>query len=332
VIVGIVTDAANRAPAAEAWATVYWVAAESDAAGRLAPEWRSRAVQTDARGRFARCGVPVGSRLLVQASRGPFASGLVDLVVGARGIGFLDVWLGHDSVTSLAAADSVARLPMRGTATLVGSVRGNATEPLAGAVVRLDDVEESAISDGAGRFVLPRVPAGTQMLNVQRIGYRAHREPVHLAANATTTITVALWNVVLLDTLRVVERLGSTFTRSGIADRRRAGFGYVRDSTEIGHLWAMRQVFTEFPGLWVRAPGPFGFQLTRLGVSGGVAAWCRPDIYLDGSPADEELLESYRPGDLAAVEFYAGGGAPAEFVRPGQTCGVVLVWTKFYLR
>jgi hypothetical protein len=53
---------------------------------------------------------------------------------------------------------------------------------------------------------------------------------------------------------------------------------------------------------------------------------------LDAIPANQEVLESYHPGDLAAVEFYPRGLAPAEFARPGQSCGVVLVWTKFYLR
>jgi hypothetical protein len=331
VVVGLITDAATRAPAAEAWATVYWVATESDAAGRLAPEWRSRAVQTDGRGRFARCGVPVGTLLLLQASRGPFTSGLVDLVLGERGIAFQDVWLGHDSVTAV-AADSMVPLPMRGTATLAGSVRGGAGEPLAGAVARLDDVEASAVSGGGGRFVLPRIPAGSQMLTVQRIGYRVHREAVHLAAGDTTTIGVTLWSIVLLDTVRVVGRQVSASVRSRIADRRRAGRGYVRDSTDIGHLWAMRQVFQGFPRLWVTSRGLFGFQLTTLGMSGGGGRWCAPDIYLDGSRADPQILDSYRPADLAAVEFYPGLGAPAEFWRGGQTCGVVLLWTKLYLR
>jgi hypothetical protein len=333
VIVGMITDAATSGPAPEAWATVHWLVAKSDTAGHFTPEWQRRAVQGDARGRFARCGVPVGSRVLVQARMGPFTSGLVELVVGERGIAFQDVWVGHDSVSSVADdADSVVRLPLRGTATVVGSVRGNASEPLAGAVVRLDDVAASAISDEAGRFVLSHVPSGTQMLNVQRIGYQAHRQPVHLAANETTTTLVPLWSVVLMDTVRVVGRMLSAFTSTRIEQRRRAGFGHVRDSTEIGHFWAMRQVFTGLPRLRVTARGAFGFQLTSLGASGGVVGLCRPDIFLDANPADEEVLESYRPGDLAAVEFYAGGAGPAEFWRPGQTCGVVLVWTKFYLR
>jgi hypothetical protein len=50
---------------------------------------------------------------------------------------------------------------------------------------------------------------------------------------------------------------------------------------------------------------------------------------VDAKPADEELLESYHPGDLAAVEFYRGASGPAEFGI--NTCGLVLVWTKFYL-
>jgi hypothetical protein len=57
-------------------------------------------------------------------------------------------------------------------ATLTGTVTAEATgEPLAGAVVALADLDRSAATDAAGRYVIHDVPAGPQHISVGFIGY-----------------------------------------------------------------------------------------------------------------------------------------------------------------
>jgi hypothetical protein len=52
-------------------------------------------------------------------------------------------------------------------------------------------------------------------------------------------------------------------------------------------------------------------------------------VWVDGIKADLEVLESFRPSDLIALEVYPGSQAPMRYVNPWSTCGVVLAWTRY---
>jgi hypothetical protein len=57
-------------------------------------------------------------------------------------------------------------------AAVAGTIRdGESGEPLAGAVVTLNDVDRATVADNAGRYRLSAVPPGPQHLSVKRIGY-----------------------------------------------------------------------------------------------------------------------------------------------------------------
>ncbi|MXY84300.1 MAG: carboxypeptidase-like regulatory domain-containing protein, partial [Gemmatimonadetes bacterium] len=49
-------------------------------------------------------------------------------------------------------------------------------EPLPGANIRLVDTLLGAVTDLAGQFVLPAVPAGTHQVEISMIGYAAHTD------------------------------------------------------------------------------------------------------------------------------------------------------------
>jgi hypothetical protein len=54
--------------------------------------------------------------------------------------------------------------------------------PLSGAQVRVVGARGTALSDEGGRFELRDLPAGTQVLEVKRIGYLLAQQPVGLRA------------------------------------------------------------------------------------------------------------------------------------------------------
>src|SRR5690606_13404628 len=90
---------------------------------------------------------------------------------------------------AIACAALLAWLPAAGRAqqdaraTLAGVVRDAATgELLAGVLVRIEGSDLQALTDSAGRYRLPRVPAGVQVLRAERLGY----------APARITLTVPL--------------------------------------------------------------------------------------------------------------------------------------------
>jgi hypothetical protein len=59
--------------------------------------------------------------------------------------------------------------------------------------------------------------------------------------------------------------------------------------------------------------------------------YCAVRIYVDGMPTDTQALQSYRPAQIIAVEWYPRGAqAPLRFQSATNTeCGVLLVWTRF---
>ncbi|MDE3000736.1 MAG: TonB-dependent receptor [Gemmatimonadota bacterium] len=77
--------------------------------------------------------------------------------------------------------------------TIVGTVRDDATnEGLAGTQVFIPALWIGTLSDGEGAFEVPAVPAGTHMVEIQRIGYAILRQEVVVTAGSESRLDVAL--------------------------------------------------------------------------------------------------------------------------------------------
>ncbi len=96
---------------------------------------------------------------------------------------------------SLIAALACA-LPSCGHAQSGGAVNGTVTapdgQPLSGVVVAVQGLGLSVATSAAGRYVLPRVPAGPQLLQFRRIGYAVRQVTITVTAGTPVTVDPVL--------------------------------------------------------------------------------------------------------------------------------------------
>jgi hypothetical protein len=110
-------------------------------------------------------------------------------------------------------------------------------------------------------------------------------------------------------------------------ERRKNGLGYLRDSTAIGVHGTMFSVLHSFPSVEAVRTGS-GTKFIVL-LPGRMGQKCLANLIIDGRRSDYDEFNFLRPSDVAAVEVYPRRmSAPMQFVRD-DTCGVVVVWTKW---
>ncbi len=98
---------------------------------------------------------------------------------------------------SLLAAAALASAPAIAAAQATGSVSGEVAAaadnaPLRGITVSVQGTGFVAVTNTAGRYRLPRVPAGQQTIVVRRLGYAPHQAPVIVLANGSQTVDASL--------------------------------------------------------------------------------------------------------------------------------------------
>jgi len=299
---------------------VSWVVVERPR-GELHVSRRVRDTLTDSLGNYYACSVAKDAELRVQASAGRFESGVLDLEVGDRRVLRHDLSLSREAVAE--ALDTVLAV-RRGLATLVGNVRSESGQPLDGVLASVQGTPSDALSDGTGRFVLADLPSGSQMLYVRRIGFRFTRTSVDLRNRDTTHVSLELSEVTLLDTLQVTA---SRWVRSELDELERrlrgGGWGAVLTAEDLRPIGDLRTAFYGLPSLFVQSK-PGGFNLYSM-VG---ARQCAVTVWIDGMRQDIEVLQTYRPSDLIALEVYSRGWqAPMRY--QGGECGVVLAWTRY---
>ncbi len=90
----------------------------------------------------------------------------------------------------------VPLLPIAATAqngSIAGTVRDDATsQPLAGAQVYIPALSIGRLTNGEGAFLIPGVPAGTHMVEVQLIGYAIARQEITVMAGSEARLDVVL--------------------------------------------------------------------------------------------------------------------------------------------
>jgi len=217
-----------------------------------------------------------------------------------------------------------------------GSVRGVVLDSLGGAVpaaqVTIQGSNAATATDAAGNFRLQRIPAGTVVVNVRRLGYRPRSITVEHALTAEATVEVRLSAVP--DVLPTVEvrRRGEAF------DSRLAGYNSRREK-RVGHFVTREQLDRhDSPRFADVLRGIPGVVVKPLRGSGGgrtvtIRGNCSPLVFLDGFPAASGALDLDMI-DLATVEgieVYSGiATVPIEFtsVQGTERCGVIAIWSR----
>lgn len=320
VVFGSVQDVGTHARLARARVTISWVAARLGAA-RIEVTRPGVEVSTDSVGNYYACGVPRDYIVTAVARAGRFSSGVTEVLLGDRGIVRRDLALSRDT---MALPDSAGL--RRGRATLIGTILDLNDVPRPGAHVTVDDAVPSAYTNEDGRFSITGLPAGTQTIMVRMVGYTAVRMPVLLKDNDTARVTMRVRSLTVLDTIRVTASSGaSNIALEDLELRMRTGSGYYLKGEDVRRRNSMRAVFQGLPGLTIEGRTAFQFTLQTLqqGRPTPVA------LYVDGLKSDEQAIQTYRPDQIIAVEWYPRGqDAPLKY-QGGNLQPVMLVWTRF---
>lgn len=329
-VVGRVTTVDAAHPLRNTVVAVSWNELRIDpATKRPVSEPRTGGVRSDSLGQYRLCGVPTDNALLIQVQQAEKVGSVIQLIVPADpGVNVLNLSYSEAdarvATDSAGPADSIARMQPAGEAVLSGTIRTEGGRPVADAQVKVVDAGQPVRTDSAGRFMIKGLPAGTQLLEARRVGFRIGRQPVELRAGRTTTQDVRLVQIVTLDSVRV---LAQRTTNSQFDDNRRryAGFGtFVREDA------IMRRNPREMTDLM----GAYGLRVTgdgfdaKLYYGRGMKSFqlgpCPVNVVIDRVPNQD--INLVRPEDVAAMEVYRGSaGAPAQY---DAACGLVVIWTK----
>lgn len=317
VVFGSVRDAETGARLAGALMRISWVAVSRE--GGLTVTRPTVDVRTDSLGNYYACSVPVDLVATAQAFASRSSSGITELLIGPRGILRHDVTVSMDSVAGRADSSGTRR----GAATLSVVVRDERGMPRS-ARVTVDDTEADGWTDGQGRVILGNLPAGSHMVMARAIGFAATRRMVNLRNADTASVELAIRQVTVLDTLRVTATTPRVTTLlDELEQRLRMGGHQVLRQEELARRLNIRSVFQGFVGLRVEGRGTFNFRLFA-GIN------CPVSVYIDGILSSVEVLQSYRPDQLVAVEYFPRGTAAPIWANSGAACeGVALVWTRF---
>ena len=211
-----------------------------------------------------------------------------------------------------AAQREITERPLR---VLTGVVVDELTgDPIAGAVVLIEEHLPGSMTDSLGHFTLTGFPPGPQVLNVRQFGYlelTATVEPP-LLPDVLVEIPLAPAPIALEGLTAVVDHL-ETITRR-IESRRRAASFMVRayDQERLVRSGApnvlrflLQQVSISPTVCSATRPGVFGLCVIRRGRA------VRPRVFIDEVPALGGLddLALYRPQDLYLIEIFSFGTA-----------------------
>jgi hypothetical protein len=334
VLVGVVRDARDGAPAAGVAVTGEWLELSLRRDGFVQRTPRLVAT-TGENGWFAMCNVPSAGTMTVIASRGADSTDRIEVQVSAEGFARRDLYLGpaRTIVTgdTTQPADSLAPPRRRvhvGDALLSGVVvAADGGRPVQDARVSITDGPQTRANE-RGEWTLLNAPIGTRMLEVRAVGYYPERRAVNVVA-AAPPVRVALSTLkAVLDTVRITATRLADRRRSGFEDRRRTGIGRYMTPDDIARRLPIvaSDLFRNFPGVNVDS---------GIRMRGGGWGECTPALYIDGihvpsmggELAAEDIDVWVRPEEIAGVEVYFDI-VPPQF-NPGLTgCGSIVIWRK----
>jgi hypothetical protein len=327
---GHVVSAETESPLAGAEIAVAWWEREVDRTTlRATSRIRTASVNTDDGGWYRLCGIPTDTWLSVQLQHegrsGPAIRMLVGdtLGIAIRHLSFSasGAHANADSGTASAPADDA---PLSGTALLGGVVRGAGDLPLSSAEVRVRGTSAVGITDAQGRYSLGGLPAGTQVLDVRRIGYGVAEASVELRSGVLATHDVHLQRIVNLDSIRVVAKRSRYPEFSKLRDKALGGFFLGPEELENAYVAMTSDLLWRIPGFRVLGNGPDAIVVSSRG---GSLRPCRANVVVNGAP--NWPINDISPSMVGVIAAYPQGTqAPPEYYYGGQSCGQIIIWTK----
>lgn len=316
-VYGTIRRAGDGRVAPGAVVEVSWVDLSVDSAVRVSQKRYRAAIESDERGEFAVCGVPLDAGLRAGARLGTDASAELDLGGAALRVLRRDFLVGP--------TDTTAATP-RGM--IVGVALDAAGLPFAGASVVLDGgLPQRTLRNG--RFAFAGVLPGTRQLEFFAIGVKPQVVIVDVIAGQRTEATARMERITTLGAVRITASHWQQRMINELADRMAKGHGQFRDATQLAGRASIQSAFAGLRG--VQSVESIGRGSDVGGVWMGISKLrrCRATIYIDGyRETDATRLNMLRPQDIAMLEVYDPGNvAPYPFWTGGD-CGVIVIWTK----
>lgn len=341
-VVGRATDAdADDRPLVGAELVASWMDFPVDAtAGHSRPTPRVTVVKTGKGGEYLVCGVPTETlftlrlrshgragavvRLLVPEEEGVIARDMSLSTRGAPPVAQPDS-LQRSAATATPAVASDALLAV-GSAELSGTVRGLSGEPFARAEVHVRDARSSASTDSAGRFLLRDLPAGTQILMVDRAGYATTELPVELRPGKRVDQSVLLVRPQTLDDVRISE--SALEYESFDANRRLNPYGQFLTLEQIDKKKSASEtvdLFEDMLGFTAFGHGDSARVISNTALA-KKATCSSATVFVQG--VEGRRINDVAPRQIAGIEAYSDAHfVPARFASRAD-CGVVVIWLR----
>ncbi len=333
-VIGEVVRATDARPVNGATVTLAWTVVEASTATGVARSTRVRDARTGTDGRFHVCAPPGVSDASLGASVNGARTGWVSLALAPGSVAVSALRLGDDSARAVA----------------IGRVVGPRGEPIAGAIVTLPHTAARAETRDSGAFTLAELPAGTQALRVVSPGYAPRTLSVNLGPGVPWRGVITLEAAApTLSTVRVTaDRVAAGYAAVGFSERRERGAGTFLSLNDIARKRAQTtaDLFDQVPGVYLdrtfNPPILVGSRgRTSLKGASGACVNLWVDRHRVVAPAVRDTLsgmqQAFTPmridehvslGEIAAIEVYSAAAVPTQFEVPGESCPVVVVWTR----
>ena len=333
--IGMVLEADTDVPAVGARVALEWV--DIEPIGKdftRSPKRRIATVESD--GSFRICGLPEDFSANAVAWRTTDSTS----VVGVRFAPVLAI------VTLFLPSPGSAAAPSAG-ARLRGRIVDPDDAPISRARVSVENESQVILTGSDGAFTLQGIRPGTRTVNVRALGFQPTETVIALRSSAPREVVLRLEKFVpVLKTVVVAAVRDAALERVGFTERKSAGSGKFftptdidqRNPLKLNHLLetvtVLRSHRTPTGQTYVTGRGNGCVQYfvdgTRWASSAsftglGADAAASQD---DSQTSPDAFLSA---GELGAVEVYDALSAPAEFAsesRRGESCSVVLIWTK----
>ena len=316
-VYGTIRRAGDGRVAPGAVVEVSWVDLSVDNAVRVSQKRYRAEIESDERGEFAVCGVPLDAGLRAGARLGTDASAELDLGGAALRVLRRDFLVGP--------TDTTAATP-RGM--IVGVALDAAGRPFAGASVVLDGgLPQRTLRDG--RFSFGGVLPGTRQLEFFAIGVKPQVVIVDVLAGQRTEATARMERITTLGAVRVTSSHWQQRMMNELADRMAKGHGQFRDATQLGNRAVIENVFSGLRGVHGVSRSGRGAEISGVNMGISELRKCSATMYIDGYlETGSYRLNALRPQDISVMEVYDRGDlAPYPFWN-GGSCGVIVIWTK----
>lgn len=342
-MLGFLRDADTDAPLDSGAVLLEWTELIVGPDG-IHSEHKSATTRASGAGWYAICGLSTAGPIAAHAEWGDGASGYIEVRLPPRGMLHRDFRIPRGRAAILiAAADTgeaadstgISPAPLRrGSSILSGVVRDDRGNPLSGAQVMVWGSGVTTSTRDDGRFIVGRLPAGTQTVETRHLGFAPTRVAVDLASGKNVAVTITMSERAdVLDAVQVygVEReLASVL--AGFDQRRKLGFGRFITRADIEKQRPIRftDLLRQTPGLKIVSTGGLDYEIVAAhgSIAGGV---CRPLVFINGAIlANTEGVDMMvDPEEVAAVEIYNGVAETPPQFRGGTKgeCGSIAIWT-----